>query len=72
MNISPDQGLQLQVFHVPGVGAVYDRPQFGGLHSSKSRAVIDRPYSGIQTEKLSRIEIDLKSKTFQKSGSDSP
>ncbi len=31
---------------IPTVGAVYDRAQSGRLHSSKSRAVIDRAYSG--------------------------
>ena len=30
---------------IPTVGAVYDRPQLPRLHSSKSWAVIDRPYS---------------------------
>jgi hypothetical protein len=30
---------------VPTVGAVYDRPQSVGLHSSELWAVIDRPYS---------------------------
>jgi hypothetical protein len=30
----------------PNVGAVYDRPQFRGMQSSKLWAVIDRPYIG--------------------------
>src|SRR5215471_12031321 len=35
--------MSMNVF--PTVGAVYDRPQFRRLHSSKLWAVIDRPYS---------------------------
>jgi len=31
------------------VGAVYDRPQSGELHSFELWAVIDRPYRGIPT-----------------------
>ena len=30
----------------PNVGAVYDRPQFGGLQAFQLWAVIDRPYIG--------------------------
>src|SRR6185436_6470360 len=30
----------------PNVGAVYDRPHFGGLQTSQLWAVIDRPYIG--------------------------
>jgi hypothetical protein len=36
----------LGINSIPNVGAVYDRPQFGGLPASQLWAVIDRPYIG--------------------------
>src|SRR3954469_21937388 len=42
----PPQLLRNLQFAGPPVGAVYDRAQFSGMHSQKSRAVIDRAYRG--------------------------